>query len=145
MSTPPPSASTTSFLLDNRSKCSDPCSPIRALELTRLLLGQFRKGEANDPEIWIRSMVLVLSEYSEPVVIKVTDPRTGLARKSQFLPTICDIVRACNALAAGRRRLLTDDDYPMARRVNPEVVVGFQHLKAQLVEGNGGGASGHAR
>jgi hypothetical protein len=58
MSTPPPSASTTSFLLDNRSKCSDPCSPIRALELTRLLLGQFRKGEANDPEIWIRSMVL---------------------------------------------------------------------------------------
>jgi hypothetical protein len=36
-----------------------------------------------------------LAEYDEETVKFVTDPRTGIARKSQWLPTIAEIDKAC--------------------------------------------------
>jgi hypothetical protein len=136
-------ASTPSFSPDNQSKCLENlvnCSPIRAAELARLLFGQFRKGDANDPETWVRSVVRVLSDYPEFVVIKVTDPLSGLARKSPFLPNIYDIIQACDEwlgrLTGPKRRLLTDDDPPRSRCVDPGVISGFQHLKAELSLGS---------
>jgi hypothetical protein len=100
-----------------------------------LLFGQFRKGDANDPDIWVRSVVRVLAEYPELVVVKVTDPRSGLARKSPFLPNIYDIVQACDEWSVrltGANRLLTDDDPPRLQPVSSEVISGFRHLRAEL-------------
>jgi hypothetical protein len=75
-----------------------------ATERARLLLGQFRRGEANDPETFITSVAAVFSRYPEATVISVTDPRTGLATKKDWLPTIREIVDECELLEAPNRR-----------------------------------------
>jgi len=75
-------------------------------ERARLLLGQFRRGEANDPATFITSVAAVLARYSEAVVLYVTDPRTGLASKGDWLPTIHEIVAECEKLEEAGRRLV---------------------------------------
>lgn len=62
------------------------------------MLGAYRKGEANDPDVWAASIVAILATYPEDIVWRVTDPRTGLAGKSQFMPSAYDVRTACEAL-----------------------------------------------
>jgi hypothetical protein len=71
------------------------CSPKFAAEKARLLFGCFRKGEANDPEIYVLAIIAILQEYSEEVVERVTSPLTGLPRRIDFLPTVREVDRAC--------------------------------------------------
>jgi hypothetical protein len=59
------------------------------------LFGCFRKGEANDPEVYVLAIISILQEYSEEVVEHVTSPLTGLPRKIDFLPTVHEIDKAC--------------------------------------------------
>lgn len=73
-------------------------------ERARLLLGQFRRGEANDPGTFVASVAAVLSRYSTEIVMHVTDPRTGLAVKGDWLPTVREVATECDRLAAEDRR-----------------------------------------
>ncbi len=41
------------------------------------------------------SLGMVLEQYSDVVVVYVTDPRTGIQRRSKWPPTISEIVDAC--------------------------------------------------
>jgi hypothetical protein len=43
----------------------------------RLLFGQYRTGEANDPDTYVAAVAAVLSEYPMETIRHVTDPRTG--------------------------------------------------------------------
>jgi len=70
-----------------------------ATERARLLLGQFRRGEANDPGTFVTSIAAVLARYSEAIVATVTDPRMGLATATDWLPTVREVVEACEKLA----------------------------------------------
>jgi hypothetical protein len=45
--------------------------------------------------MYAAAVTAILSEYDEETVAFVTDPRTGLARKSNFLPTIAEIDKSC--------------------------------------------------
>lgn len=66
-----------------------------ALERARLLFGQFRRGEANDPATFAASVAAVLSRYPDDVIIAATDPRTGLALRSDWLPTVREVGAIC--------------------------------------------------
>lgn len=66
-----------------------------------MLFGCFRKGDANDPEIYTAAVASVLADYEPDVIVRVTDPRTGLPRKTKFLPNPAEVGEACDeALAA---------------------------------------------
>src|SRR5262252_6261987 len=65
-----------------------------ATERARLLLGQFRKGEANDPATFVTAIAAVLARYSEEIILEVTHPFTGMAAKSSWLPTVHEVVQA---------------------------------------------------
>lgn len=67
-----------------------------AADRTRLLFGCYRKGDANDPEIYTAAVAAVLSEYDPEVIVRVTDPRTGLPRKTKFLPNPAEVSDACD-------------------------------------------------
>jgi hypothetical protein len=69
------------------------------------LLGCYRTGEANDPEIYLAAVVAVLSDYPIDIVAAVTDPRTGIPAKLKWLPTIAEIKTACEDIAGPRRRM----------------------------------------
>lgn len=66
-----------------------------ALTRARLLFGCYRKNEANDPEIFTAAVAGVLADYPREVIEYVTDPRTGIARKSKWMPSVAEIADAC--------------------------------------------------
>lgn len=62
-----------------------------------MLFACYRMDQYSDPDGFMVQMAMVLSEYPEDVVNRVTDPRTGLQRSSKFPPSIAEIVKACES------------------------------------------------
>src|ERR1019366_3330787 len=70
---------------------------IFAAQRAKLLFGCFRKGDANDPETYTAAVTAILAEYPQEVIRYVTDPRTGIPRKSKFMPNPAEVAEACDA------------------------------------------------
>ena len=70
----------------------------------KLLLGCFRAGDANDPDVYTGAVIAVLSDYPLDVIQQVVDPRKGLPSKVNWLPTIAEIKSACEEIEGPRRR-----------------------------------------
>ena len=68
-----------------------------AAERAKILFGLYRKGDANDPEIYVMGITAILAEYEPDVMRRVTDPREGIARKCKWMPTIAELSDACEA------------------------------------------------
>lgn len=66
-----------------------------AAERARLLFGCYRKGEANDPKTYVTAVAAVLSDYPAETIRFVTDPRTGMPARSEWMPTVGEVKRAC--------------------------------------------------
>lgn len=80
-----------------------------AIKRTALLFGCYRKGDANDPEIYTAAVAATLADYSAEVIEYVTDPRTGLPSKLKWLPTVAEVREACESHAKfveGRDRMI---------------------------------------
>jgi hypothetical protein len=80
----------------SRSNLTDPA---RAVERAKLLAGCYRKAEASDPETYAGAIAAILSNYPPDIVQQVTDPRSGLPSRSQWLPTVKEVRDACDAIA----------------------------------------------
>jgi len=78
--------------------------PEIAAQRAAILFGCYRRADANDPDVYAAAVAAILSEYDEETVIAVTDPRTGIARRSNFLPTINEIDKACVERRAFQQR-----------------------------------------
>jgi len=80
----------------------------------RILIGCYRRDDAADPEVYAGALVAILTGYPEEIVLTVTDPRTGIAGRSQWLPTIAEVRSACEKEATKRfeidRRQSRSDD-----------------------------------
>lgn len=48
---------------------------------------------------------MVLEGYSDAIISEVTDPRTGIQRRSKFPPTIAEVVEACTEEVARAERI----------------------------------------
>lgn len=66
----------------------------------RRLLGCYRVGDANDPEVYVAAVVSVLCRYPSEVISDVTEPATGLPSKLKWLPSISEVRQECDILAA---------------------------------------------
>jgi len=71
----------------------------------KLLLGCYRAGDANDPEVYTAAIIAILSDYPDEVQRTVTDPRAGLPARVQWLPTPKEVKDACDAEAMRQDRL----------------------------------------
>ena len=69
-----------------------------------MLLGCYRKGEANDPETYTAAIAAVLSDYDPETIHYVTDPRTGVASKSTWMPNPGEVKKACEDYERPMRR-----------------------------------------
>jgi hypothetical protein len=86
-----------------------PTSQALAIQRTALLFGCYRKGDANDPEIYTAAIAATLADYPAEVVEYVTDPRTGLPSKLKWLPTVAEVREACEKhkqFIEGRDRMI---------------------------------------
>jgi hypothetical protein len=107
------------------------------------LLGCYRTGDANDPEVYVAAVFAVLSDYPLDIVTAVTDPRTGIASKLKWLPTIAEVKAACEAIAEPRRRhaewqarsaaqIAERDRASASQAEHTRVTAGFDDLLAYL-------------
>jgi hypothetical protein len=74
-----------------------------ATQRARLLLGCYRKGDANDPDTYVAAITATLARYPEDVIRDVTHPATGLPTQKDFLPTVREVYLACEAIVQPRR------------------------------------------
>lgn len=79
--------------------CPDEVATRRA----SILLGCYRKGDAEDPQTFVAAVASILASYPQEVAYRVTDPRSGLPGKSKWLPTPAEVREACEAEMAPAR------------------------------------------
>ena len=82
-----------------------------------MLLAAYRRDDLADPEGFVAQLGVVLEGYDDAVIVAVTSPHTGLQRRCKWLPTIAEVVEACDAEAVAKE---TRDRY--ARMPKPERV-----------------------
>lgn len=68
-------------------------------------MGCYRKDEVADPETFATALVVVFCDYSEAIVKRVSDPRTGLPGKQKWAPSIAEINQECKALDTREREV----------------------------------------
>jgi hypothetical protein len=69
--------------------------PQIAAQRAALLLGCYRRGDANDPVTYSAAVTAVLIGFPEHVVEYVTDPRTGIPSELEWLPSVAQVKQAC--------------------------------------------------
>lgn len=67
----------------------------RAIELATKLIGAWAKSEADDPHLYLLSIASALREYPTLIGEQCADPRIGLARTREFLPTVASVHAWC--------------------------------------------------
>lgn len=99
-------------VLPTRSEVSTPDPMVLtkyAAERARLLLGCYRKGDANDPDTYVAAITATLARYPEDIIRDVTHPASGLPIQKDFLPTVREVYLACEAIDGPRRRRAESD------------------------------------
>lgn len=79
------------------------------MKRTAILFGCYRRGDANDPEIYTAAIAATLADFSAEVVEYVTDPRSGLPAKLKWLPAVAEVREACQKhkeFCEGRDRMI---------------------------------------
>jgi hypothetical protein len=69
-----------------------------------MLFSAYRADQYADPDGFMTSLGMVLEQYSDEVVLYVTNPRTGVQRRSVWPPSIAEVVSACDARHAELHR-----------------------------------------
>lgn len=117
---------------------SSPTLTLEAAKAAKLLLGCYRKGDANDPEIYVQAVVSVLAEYPSEVIKAVCDPRYGLPAKSKWLPTVSEVKEACEIAMVPidrmRRQRQLENERRLALAKPHEPRVTLEELKAKYGE-----------
>lgn len=73
-----------------------------------MLFGCYRRGDANDPEIYVAATAAVLSSYDLDLIREVTDPGIGIQSTEKFMtfpPNVGELKVYCEAIAARRERV----------------------------------------
>ena len=89
-----------------RSGQKPPTAAIGACtDRAQLMLSCYRRDDAHDPAIYLRAVVSVLMKHPSEVVMAVTEPASGIPSKVKWLPSVAEVVDACEAEAGYRERL----------------------------------------
>lgn len=64
------------------------------LRCQKILFAAYRADQYADAEGFMNSLGAVLEQFPDEVVVYITDPRTGIQRRSKWPPTISDVVEA---------------------------------------------------
>jgi hypothetical protein len=71
------------------------CSQVIASDAARILIGCYRRGDFDDPEVFLRALIALFMHYPEEIVRRVTDPVTGVPGSLKWPPTIAEVKSAC--------------------------------------------------
>lgn len=80
-----------------------PATPGEATQLVRTLMGQYRKTDFNDPDIFATALAANFADFPASIGRQVTDPTKGLAPTLKFPPSIAEVRGALSSALARRR------------------------------------------
>lgn len=97
-----------SNLAQSRQQLTDTSSDSSArhaeiAKFAKLLLGCYRTGEANDPEVYTAAVIAILSTFPIDIVRQVVDPRTGIPSRVKWLPSPSEVMEACRKIEEERK------------------------------------------
>ena len=114
--------------------------PAYCLRKAQMLLGLFRKDEANNPEIYAAGIAAILQDYPQSVVERATDPRTGIATRCKFgLPNPADVKEFCDDEMARQYRMAQEPIYRSSEPIRPPAPKPGQYTYAEFLEMAGRG------
>lgn len=61
----------------------------------KAIFGCYRVDQFADPEVFMNSLGAVFEGFPDEVIVYVSDPRTGIQRRSKWPPTISEVVEMC--------------------------------------------------
>lgn len=61
-----------------------------------MIFSAYRIDQFADPEGFKVQLGAIMEQYPDEVIVYVSDPRTGIQRRSKWPPTISEIVEACD-------------------------------------------------
>ena len=73
-----------------------------------MLFGCYRRGDANDPEMYVSAVAAVLACYDVDLIREVTDPRTGIMTTEKhmtFMPNAGELKVYCDGVAGRKERI----------------------------------------
>ena len=65
------------------------------LRCQKILFSAYRADQYADAEGFITSLGAVLEQFPDEVITYISDPRTGIQRRSKWPPTISEVIDAC--------------------------------------------------
>ncbi len=74
----------------------------------KILFGSYRADQYADAESFMNSLGAVLEQFPDEVIVYVTDPRTGIQRRSKWPPTVSEILEACEEHRDHLKRIRTE-------------------------------------
>lgn len=77
----------------------------KATTAARTIMRFYPRSDVDDPKAYALGMAAIMSEYPAAVLDRVSDPRTGIARRQKFLPRLAEIAEACDEEVNRRKRL----------------------------------------
>ncbi len=60
----------------------------------KILFSAYRADQYADAEGFMNSLGAVLEQFPDDVIVYITDPRTGIQRRSKWPPTISEVIEA---------------------------------------------------
>lgn len=91
------------------------------LKRVELLMSAYRKADYHDPEGFIATLGAILEGYDPEIVEYVTDPKTGIQRRSKWPPSPAEVIEACTAEVNWRNRVTVNLGLqPLAKLPAPE-------------------------
>jgi hypothetical protein len=64
------------------------------LRCQKILFSAYRADQYADAEGFMTSLGAVLEQFPDEVIVYITDPRTGIQRRSKWPPTISEVIEA---------------------------------------------------
>lgn len=89
------------------------------LRCQRILFAAYRADQYADAEGFMTSLGAVLEQFPDDVVIYITDPRTGIQRRSKWPPTISEVIDAAELHQEHLVRLRAPRFAPVKRLPSP--------------------------
>lgn len=93
------------------------------------MLGCYRRGDANDPEVYATAIIGTLMCFPIEVVREVTDPVFGMPARFKWLPTIAEVREESEAIFSKRMAAVAQ-----ANRIDRQLAERAQFEREQTVE-----------
>lgn len=86
----------------------------------RLIFSAYRKDDYSDPEGFVMQLGMNLERFPREIVEYITDPVTGIQTRSKWPPQLAEVVEACLAEEAHRKKLEKYSNLPPAAERLPK-------------------------